>query len=86
MVDVLRGALLRPNRTSRMLQWFGVRTQIVLMHQGDETTGKGGPEACSLTGDTPARLIAPRVNAFFAAHAHQAENCTFKDPSASRAH
>lgn len=76
------------NRTSKALQRRGVKAQIVLMHQGDETTGKGGPGACSLTTATPARTIATRatsrVDAFFAAHTHQAEDCTVLDPAGHR--
>lgn len=73
------------DRTSRLLQLLGVRAQVVLMHQGDETTGAGGPNACNLGRDNLAYQIASRstarVDAFFAGHTHQAENCAVTDPS-----
>lgn len=73
------------NRTSKLLQRMGVKSQVVLMHQGDETTGTGSPNSCSLGEETLARQIAQRstarVDAFFAGHTHQAENCTVIDPS-----
>lgn len=73
------------NRTSALLQRFGVKAQVVLLHQGDETTGQGGPEACNLGAETLARTIATRatsrVDAVFAGHTHQAEDCTVTDPS-----
>lgn len=73
------------DRTSRLLQRFGVKAQVVLLHQGDDTTGTGGPDACSFGASTPAREIATqvtaRVDAVFAGHTHQAENCTVTDPA-----
>ncbi len=73
------------NRTSKLLQKMGVKSQVVLMHQGDETTGTGGPNSCDLGEETLAYRIAAkstsRVDAFFASHTHQAENCTVTDPS-----
>lgn len=73
------------DRTSRLLRRFGVKAQIVLMHQGDETTGTGGPQACDLGEEALAYQIATRasaeVDAFFAGHTHQAENCTVTDPA-----
>jgi len=73
------------NRTSKLLQRFGVKAQVVLMHQGDQTTGRGGPNACNLGEERLAYQIATkatsRVDAFFAGHTHQAENCSVTDPS-----
>ena len=75
------------NRSSRLLQKLGVKAQVVLLHQGDETTGTGGPDACSLRpgAAAPATEIATaasaNVDAVFAAHTHQAENCTVTDPA-----
>ena len=72
------------NRTSQLLDRFGVRAQVVLMHQGDESEG-GGPDSCNLspTDDaaaTIAKNATPEVDAFFAGHSHQQYNCTVKDP------
>lgn len=78
------------DRTSKLLQRFGVKAQVVLMHQGDATArptaaAPGGPDSCNLTEDRPAYEIASRVtsrvDAFFAGHTHQAVNCTVEDPS-----
>lgn len=75
------------NRSSKLLQKMGVKAQVVLMHQGDETTG-GGPNACRLGSEQAAHQIATkatsRVDAFFAGHTHQAERCFVKDPSGHR--
>ncbi len=73
------------DRTSRLLERFGVKAQVVLMHQGDETTGPG-PNSCNVSpeGDL-ARVIATKarsqVDAVFAAHTHQGYSCTVTDPS-----
>ncbi len=72
------------NATSRLLDRFGVRAQVVVMHQGDESEG-GGPDSCNLSPtDNAAYTIAtratPEVDAFFAGHSHQQYNCTVKDP------
>ena len=73
------------NRTSKLLQTMGVKVQVVLMHQGDETSGTGSPNSCALGEDQLAYRIASRasarVDAFFAGHTHQAENCTVTDPA-----
>jgi 5'-nucleotidase len=74
------------NRTSALLQRLGVRAQVVLLHQGDQTSSTTvGPNSCSLAENAPAKAIAtqatPRVDAVFAGHTHQAENCMVRDPA-----
>lgn len=75
------------NRSSRLLRKVGVKAQVVLVHQGDETTGTGGPDACSLrpgagaAATQIATAASADVDAVFAAHTHQAENCTVTDPA-----
>ncbi|WP_026423794.1 bifunctional metallophosphatase/5'-nucleotidase [Actinokineospora inagensis] len=71
------------NKTSRLLDLAGIRTQVVLMHQGDSTEG-GGPDDCrTLPG--PARDIATRASAsidvFLTGHSHQQYNCVVTDPA-----
>ncbi|SDC74524.1 bifunctional metallophosphatase/5'-nucleotidase [Actinokineospora iranica] len=70
------------DRTSRLLDRVGVRTQVVLMHQGDNTEG-GGPDDCR-TVPGPARRIATAASAsidvFFTGHSHQQYNCVVDDP------
>ncbi len=73
------------NRTSRLLAKFGVKAQVVLMHQGDDSEG-GGPNDCNIDPAAhPATLIAKRstaqVDAFVTGHTHQQYNCTLDDPS-----
>jgi 5'-nucleotidase len=71
------------DQTSRLLQRLGVKSQIVVMHQGDET-GNGGPDACNDV-QGPAMEIAKRatsnVDAFFLGHTHQQYNCMVTDPA-----
>jgi 5'-nucleotidase len=71
------------NRTADLLDMFGVKTQIVLMHQGDNTEG-GGPDDCRTT-PGPAREIAskasPKVDVIFTGHSHQQYNCVINDPA-----
>ncbi len=71
------------NRTSRQLTRLGVKAQVVLMHQGDNTSG-GGPDTCSVTSDIGqeiARRATPAVDAFFTGHSHQQYNCSVTDPA-----
>ena len=71
------------DKTSSLLQRLGVKSQIVLMHQGDETAN-GGPNACNGVAG-PATEIAKEatsnVDAFFLGHTHQQYNCTVADPA-----
>jgi 5'-nucleotidase len=71
------------NRTSNLLNLIGVKSQIVLMHQGDNTEG-GGPDDCRTIAG-PAREIvtkaSPNVDAFFTGHSHTQYNCVFNDPA-----
>jgi 5'-nucleotidase len=70
------------NRTSNLLNLIGIKSQIVLMHQGDNTEG-GGPDDCRTIAG-PAREIvtkaSPNVDAFFTGHSHTQYNCVFNDP------
>ncbi len=71
------------NRTSKLLDHLGIRSQIVVMHQGDESKG-GGPNACNIEAG-PATAIAekvsPSVDAIFTGHTHQQYNCVIDDPA-----
>ena len=71
------------NRSSRLLDRLGVKTQVVLMHQGDNTEG-GGPDDCR-TQPGPATAIAqhasPSVDVIFTGHSHQQYNCLIDDPA-----
>ncbi len=71
------------NRTSRLLDRLGIKSQVVLMHQGDNTEG-GGPNDCRTVAG-PATAIAesasPSVDVIFAGHSHQQYNCVVQDPA-----
>ncbi|MFI7676852.1 bifunctional metallophosphatase/5'-nucleotidase [Actinophytocola sp. NPDC049390] len=71
------------NSSSRLLDRLGIRTQVVLVHQGDNTEG-GGPDDCR-TVPGPATAIAraasPSVDVVFTGHSHQQYNCTVTDPA-----
>ncbi|WP_243793680.1 bifunctional UDP-sugar hydrolase/5'-nucleotidase [Saccharopolyspora gloriosae] len=72
------------DRTAEALDRFGIKAQVVLLHQGDEATG-GGPDSCEVEPGGPASRIAaaasPNVDAVFSAHSHQQYNCTVTDPA-----
>jgi 5'-nucleotidase len=71
------------NKSSRFLDMLGIKTQVVLVHQGDNTEG-GGPDDCR-TVPGPATAIAkaasPSVDVVFTGHSHQQYNCTVTDPA-----
>jgi 5'-nucleotidase len=71
------------NRSSRLLDVLGIKTQVVLVHQGDNTEG-GGPDDCR-TKPGPATAIAKAASAsvdvVFTGHSHQQYNCTVTDPA-----
>jgi len=71
------------DRTANLLDFFGVKAQIVLMHQGDGTEVEG-PDDCKLR-PGPAAIIAQtatsKVDAFFTGHSHQQYNCVINDPN-----
>ncbi len=73
------------DKTSNLLQRLGIKSQIVLMHQGDNTSFPALPNSCSIVPGGPAAAIAaaatPRVDAFFVGHSHQPYNCVVKDPA-----
>lgn len=71
------------NRTSGWLDRLGVPTQIVLMHQGDNTEG-GGPDDCRLRPGPAAAIaakVSPSVDAIFTGHSHQQYDCVINDPA-----
>lgn len=71
------------NKTANLLDLFGVKAQIVLLHQGDNTEG-GGPDDCKVTPGAAAVIaqnVSPKVDAIFAGHSHQQYNCVINDPA-----
>jgi 5'-nucleotidase len=74
------------NRYADILDRLGVRTIVLLAHQGDNTEG-GGPDDCR-TDPGPARAIAervsPKIDAVLTAHSHQQYVCWVTDPAGQR--
>ncbi|MFD1150468.1 bifunctional metallophosphatase/5'-nucleotidase [Saccharothrix hoggarensis] len=72
------------NRYADMLNWLGVKSIVLLIHQGDNTAG-GGPDECRTVAGGPGRRIAeqvsPKIDAVFSGHSHQHYNCTVTDPA-----
>ncbi|MPZ79300.1 MAG: bifunctional metallophosphatase/5'-nucleotidase [Actinophytocola sp.] len=71
------------NRSSRLLDRLGIKTQVVLMHQGDNTEG-GGPDDCRTVpgaATTIARQASASVDVIFTGHSHQQYNCSVDDPA-----
>jgi len=74
------------DRYADILDRMGVKTIVLLVHQGDNTEG-GGPDDCRTT-PGPARAIAekvsPKIDAVFTAHSHQQYVCWVDDPAGQR--
>lgn len=71
------------NRTSSLLDLIGVKAQIVLLHQGDNTEG-GGPDDCRTIAGPMRQIVdkaSPNVDVFFTGHSHTQYNCQFNDPA-----
>jgi 5'-nucleotidase len=72
------------NRSSTLLQRLGVRTQVVVIHQGDTTVGSNGPNDCNLAANGPLSAINARVStnvdAIISGHSHNQYNCQLPDP------
>ncbi|WP_447005136.1 bifunctional metallophosphatase/5'-nucleotidase [Saccharothrix isguenensis] len=72
------------DRYADLLNRLGVKSIVLLIHQGDSTSG-GGPNDCRTTPNGPGRSIAervsPKIDAIFSGHSHQHYNCTVTDPA-----
>ncbi len=72
------------NRSSAQLQRMGVKTQVVVIHQGDTTVGSNGPNDCNLAANGPLSAINARVStnvdAIISGHSHNQYNCKLPDP------
>ncbi|MFJ9782037.1 bifunctional metallophosphatase/5'-nucleotidase [Amycolatopsis sp. NPDC101161] len=71
------------NRTADLLDFFGVKAQIVLLHQGDSTELEGPNDCKVLPGPASAiaKAVTPKVDAIFTGHSHQQYNCVINDPA-----
>ena len=71
------------NRYADLLNLFGVKSIVLLVHQGDQTAANGGPNGCTNVpgpGQLIAEKVSPKIDAVFSGHSHQHYNCTVKDP------
>ena len=74
------------NKYANFLDAIGVKSIVLLVHQGDQvTTPTGGPNACNVQAGNPGSKIAtevsPKIDAVFSGHSHQHYNCVVKDPA-----
>jgi 5'-nucleotidase len=71
------------NRTANLLDLLGIKAQVVVLHQGDESK-PGGPNDCNITpgfATAIAKAVSPKVDAIFTGHTHQQFNCVINDPA-----
>ncbi|MEU5690936.1 bifunctional metallophosphatase/5'-nucleotidase [Actinosynnema sp. NPDC020468] len=73
------------NKYADLLNWLGVKSIVLLVHQGDNTAGISAPDDCKTAEGGPGRYIAehvsPKIDAVFSGHSHQNYNCVVKDPA-----
>lgn len=71
------------NKYSTLLNRMGVKTQVVVIHQGDSTVGANGPNDCNLAAQGPLSAINARVStnvdAIISGHSHTQYNCQLPD-------
>ncbi|HEY0638165.1 MAG TPA: bifunctional metallophosphatase/5'-nucleotidase [Pseudonocardiaceae bacterium] len=71
------------NKYARLLDLLGVKTIVLVLHQGDPA-GAGGPNDCNNVAG-PGRVIAEgvssKIDVVFGGHSHQQFNCTVNDPA-----
>lgn len=74
------------NKYANLLDAIGIKSIVLLVHQGDQVTSTGGgPNACNVAPNNPGSVIAtsvsPKIDAVFSGHSHQHYNCVVKDPA-----
>ncbi|WP_181775311.1 bifunctional metallophosphatase/5'-nucleotidase [Amycolatopsis pittospori] len=70
------------DRTAKLLDLVGVKAQVVLLHQGDNS-GPAGPDECKVqpgAATAIAQKVTSKVDAIFTGHSHQQYNCVINDP------
>ncbi|PZG96150.1 bifunctional metallophosphatase/5'-nucleotidase [Streptomyces sp. NTH33] len=76
------------NRYADLLSRKGVKTIVLLLHQGDDDKVPNGPNTCDVAGGGPGTAIAtrvsPKIDVVFSAHTHQQYVCWVKDPTGHR--
>ena len=72
------------NRYADLLDRFGVKTIVMMMHQGDQVVFGNPPDACGIlpgVGRQIAEQVSPKIDVVLAAHTHQQFNCMVTDPA-----
>ncbi|MET1072716.1 MAG: bifunctional metallophosphatase/5'-nucleotidase, partial [Umezawaea sp.] len=72
------------NRYADLLNLIGIKSIVLLVHQGDTPIGQTGPNGCTNTpgpGQLIAEKVSPKIDAVFSGHSHSNYNCTVKDPA-----
>ena len=72
------------NRYADLLDSFGVKTIVMMMHQGDQVITGNPPDACGIipgVGRQIAEQVSPKIDVVLAAHTHQQFNCMVTDPA-----
>jgi 5'-nucleotidase len=72
------------NRYADLLDRFGVKTIVLMVHQGDAVATGNPPDGCGLVpgpGGEIAQRVSPKVDVVYAGHTHQQYNCTVTDPA-----
>jgi len=72
------------NRYADLLDRFGVKSIVMLVHQGDQVITGNPPDGCGIiagVGQEIAQQVSPKIDAVFAGHSHQQFNCTVNDPA-----
>jgi 5'-nucleotidase len=71
------------NRYANLLDRLGIKTIVLLVHQGDQVLG-GGPDECRTVpgeGRRIAEQVSPKIDVVLAGHTHQQYNCVVTDPA-----
>jgi len=71
------------NLVSRILSAFGIRAQVVLVHEGDQVTPGQSPDACPVlpgAGTRIAEELDAEIDLIVSGHSHQAYVCETLDP------
>lgn len=79
-VDEVKAA----NLASKILKLFGIKAQVVLVHEGDQVNAGQSPDACSAVpgaGNRIATQVDSEIDMILSGHSHQAYLCNVKDPA-----
>ncbi|MGH8940648.1 MAG: metallophosphoesterase, partial [Actinomycetes bacterium] len=72
------------DRYANLLDRFGVKTIVLMMHQGDQVITGNPPDACGIVpgvGRQIAEQVSAKIDVVYAGHSHQQFNCGVTDPA-----